>query len=117
MTLPSGVSWFSNRRIEKVLQQGNTKVESGRLEALVGNLMETEKTALEASRMFVHWEILGNAALALALTGDTAAVQKLPKSVHLCSMPAARYSLDYDGHAQVIINTYGANGDHELCKR
>ena len=52
----------------------NVKVLSARFEALVGNASGARKPAIEASKMSAHWQVHGNAALALALAGDTAIV-------------------------------------------
>jgi Flp pilus assembly protein TadD/predicted Ser/Thr protein kinase len=122
---------FTQRRIvlleranQKVSEAG-VKVESARLEALVGNLMEAKKAAFEASKMSARREVRGNAALTLALAGDTAAAQRLAADlkqhfpedtlVHFCHLPAIQAALAlHKENAQEAIDSLSATSSYDL---
>jgi tetratricopeptide (TPR) repeat protein len=87
--------------------------------------MEAKKAASEASRMSAHWEVQGNAALTLALAGDTTAAQKLAAdlnqrfpeatSVKFCYIPAIRAALAlHQGNAKEAIESLSATSSYEL---
>ncbi len=101
------------------------RVESALREALFGNLGEARIEALEASRLSADSEVRGWAALALALSGDTAQAQKLaddlnrrfPEStyVQFGSLPAIRGLVEIRrGNSQAAIENLRAISSHEL---
>jgi tetratricopeptide (TPR) repeat protein len=124
---------FTQRRIV-LLAQANRKVsaakikvESARLEALVGNLMGARRGALEASMMSERSDVQGDAALTLALARDTAAAQKLADdlnqhfpeatSVQFCYMPAIRAALAlHKGNTREAIESLSATSSYDLME-
>jgi eukaryotic-like serine/threonine-protein kinase len=101
------------------------KVESALREALFGNLGEARMEALEASRQSADSEVRGWAALALALSGDSAQAQKLADDlnrrfpegtyVQFGSLPAIRGLVEIRrGNSQAAIENLRAISSHEL---
>jgi hypothetical protein len=124
---------LTNRRTA-VFMQGNMKdaaakarLEAAWFEALAGNAAEAVKAATEASKLTANWDLLGKAALTLALAGDFEAARKLAKdldqrfpeatSVRFCYLPSIQAVQSMDrGNAQEAVAALSAVSNYDLME-
>jgi eukaryotic-like serine/threonine-protein kinase len=104
------------------------KAQVAQFDSLVGNTTEARKAASEASSMFRHWEVQGNAALTLALSGDFAGAQKLASDlnqqlpegtvIQFSYLPAIRAVLALNkGNMKEAIESFSVISPYELLQK
>jgi len=97
------------------------------LEALAGNSAEAGKGAMEASKLTANWDLLGRAALTLALAGDFEGARQLAKdldqhfpeatSLRFCYLPSLQAAQAMDrGNPQEAVAALSAVSNYDLME-